>query len=301
MWSRKVLILMGTIITCITLLIVGLTLAIVKSQRSSSDDLIVDGLPANNPMKEPWIWPLPQTWQRGNKTIQIHEDVCFDFNNRNVILTEGVQRYRKLFFLKEDHPMIPFNWSATEGSVTGQVRLISVDVENTSETLDIDTDQSYSLVISTIHTKSVSIKAKTVYGALYALETLSQLVRWSSTHRVFVIPNVPWNITDSPKYKHRGLLLDTSRHYYAINDLYKVIDTMSWNKMNVFHWHLLDATSFPYVSRAYPQLAAKGAYSPAHQYTTSQILDLVQYAKQRGVRVLPELEAPGHSTSWAYG
>ncbi|CAF3592752.1 unnamed protein product [Adineta steineri] len=71
--------------------------------------------------------------------------------------------------------------------------------------------------------------------------------------------------------------------------------------MNVLHWHFIDATSFPYVSKAYPQLAAKGAYSPAHQYTADHIRNLVQYAKERGVRVIPELEAPGHSTSWAYG
>ncbi|CAF1358980.1 unnamed protein product [Adineta ricciae] len=76
---------------------------------------------------------------------------------------------------------------------------------------------------------------------------------------------------------------------------------MSWNKMNVFHWHFLDATSFPYASQAYPQLANKGAYSSAHQYTNDDIRNLVQYAKERGVRVIPELEAPGHSTSWAYG
>jgi hexosaminidase len=147
----------------------------------------------------------------------------------------------------------------------------------------------------------VTIKANTVYGALYAIETFSQIVQWSPDHHAFVIPNAPWNITDYPKYKHRGLLLDTSRYYYDVKDIYKVIDTMSWNKMNILHWHFIDATSFPYVSKAYPQLADKGSYSPAHRYTADNIRNLVQYAKERGVRVMPEVEAPGHSTSWAYG
>jgi hexosaminidase len=71
--------------------------------------------------------------------------------------------------------------------------------------------------------------------------------------------------------------------------------------MNVLHWHLIDATSFPYKSKAYPQLAEKGAYSPAHQYDDNTIKSIVQYAKERGIRVIPELEAPGHSTSWGYG
>jgi hexosaminidase len=76
---------------------------------------------------------------------------------------------------------------------------------------------------------------------------------------------------------------------------------MSWNKMNVLHWHFIDSTSFPYVSKAYPQLAEKGAYSPAHTYDDKTIKAIVQYAKERGVRVMPEVEAPGHSTAWAYG
>jgi hypothetical protein len=71
--------------------------------------------------------------------------------------------------------------------------------------------------------------------------------------------------------------------------------------MNVLHWHLIDSPAFPYKSKAYPQLAEKGAYSPAHQYDAKTINAIVQYAKERGVRVIPELEAPGHSTSWGYG
>lgn len=76
---------------------------------------------------------------------------------------------------------------------------------------------------------------------------------------------------------------------------------MAWNKMNVFHWHLLDSTSFPYVSKAYPELAEKGSYSPVHQYNATFITALIKYAKERGIRVMPEIEAPGHSTAWAFG
>lgn len=76
---------------------------------------------------------------------------------------------------------------------------------------------------------------------------------------------------------------------------------MSWNKMNVFHWHLLDSTAFPYVSKKFPELAEKGSYSPVHQYDEKFIKEFVEYAKERGIRVMPEIEAPGHSTSWAYG
>lgn len=279
----------------------GVVIAAVESYSELNQASALYGLPANNPVKQPWIWPLPQIWQRGNKTIEISENIRFDLRSQSSILSKGVERYRRLIFLKEVHPMIPYNWSTTASSLTSVVSTINIQVEDTSEELSVNTDESYCLVIPTSRCGKVTIKAQTVYGALYAIETLSQIVQWSPAHNVFVIPNAPWNITDYPKYKHRGLLLDTSRHYYDTKDIYKVIDTMSWNKMNILHWHFLDATAFPYVSKAYPQLAEKGAYSPSHQYTADNIRNLVQYAKERGVRVMPEIEAPGHSTSWAYG
>lgn len=261
----------------------------------------VNGLPANNPVRQPWIWPLPQTWQRGEATVEMSESIQFNYDSRSSILTNGVQRYQKLIFLKEVYPMIPYNWSTTAALVTSILNTINIQVEDVSERLDMETDESYSLIIPATDCGDVTIKAKTVFGALHAMETLSQIVQRSPNHDAFLIPNAPWNIVDYPTYKHRGLLLDTSRHYYDVNDIYKVIDTMSWNKMNILHWHFLDATSFPYVSKAYPQLAEKGAYSPRHQYTAGDIRQLIQYAKERGVRVMPEVEAPGHSTSWAYG
>ena len=282
-------------------LIAGIALAAVDSGHALNQKNAIYGLPANNPIKQPWIWPLPQIWQHGEKTIEMPENVHFDFNSHSSILNQGVERYRKLIFLKEVFPMIPYNWSTTASSITAVVSTVHIQVEDASEELGMETDASYRLVIPATSCRKVTIRAKTIYGALYAIETLSQIVHWSPDHRVFAIPNAPWNITDYPKYKHRGLLLDTSRHYYDIKDIYKVIDTMSWNKMNILHWHFIDATAFPYVSKAYPQLADKGAYSPAHQYTADNIRSLVQYAKERGVRVMPEVEAPGHSTSWSYG
>jgi hexosaminidase len=64
---------------------------------------------------------------------------------------------------------------------------------------------------------------------------------------------------------------------------------------------MLDSTSFPYQSKAYPQLSEKGAYSPKHVYSPGAIKEIVQFAKERGVRVIPEVEAPGHATSWGFG
>jgi len=73
---------------------------------------------------------------------------------------------------------------------------------------------------------------------------------------------------------------------------------MSYSKLNVLHWHLVDDESFPYVSEALPQLAAKGAYSPTHTYSAAAVQELIAYARDRGVRVMPEFDTPGHTQSW---
>ncbi|KAG4075415.1 hypothetical protein HA402_015068 [Bradysia odoriphaga] len=261
--------------------------------------VVASQLPANNPITEPWIWPLPQEWQRANTTVRLSSNLNFSFTGQSEILQSAIDRYRNLIYLKDDYPMIPYNWSTTGSEVISTLETIEVHIRDWSEELDMDTDESYTLTIPVA--SNTIINATTVFGALRAFETISQMVQWSEVHNSFLVPNAPWRITDFPKYKHRGLLLDTSRHYYRPRDMFKIIDTMSWNKMNVFHWHMLDSTAFPYASRAYPELAEKGSYSPAHQYDEKFIRDFVKYAKERGVRVMPEIEAPGHSTSWAYG
>jgi hypothetical protein len=97
-----------------------------------------------------------------------------------------------------------------------------------------DTDESYSLDIES--PDNIILSAATVYGTLRGLETLSQLVVFDFDKEQFLIPATPIAISDSPRYKHRGLLLDTSRHYQPISSLKKTIDALSYAKFNVLHW-----------------------------------------------------------------
>lgn len=100
---------------------------------------------------------------------------------------------------------------------------------------------------------------------------------------------------------HRGLLLDTSRHFIPVDDILLILDGMSYNKLNVFHWHIVDDNSFPYESNVFPKLSLKGSYHPTMIYSASNIRKIIDYARIRGIRVIPEFDTPAHTTSWGQG
>lgn len=108
-------------------------------------------------------------------------------------------------------------------------------------------------------------------------------------------------IYDEPRFAHRGIMLDSSRHYIPVPLLKKHLDAVLYNKMNVFHWHIVDDQSFPYESSTFPRLSQAGAYSPRHIYTQRNVRDIIEFARVRGIRVIPEFDSPGHTYSWGLG
>ncbi|KAK4410991.1 Beta-hexosaminidase 2 [Sesamum angolense] len=94
-------------------------------------------------------------------------------------------------------------------------------------------------------------------------------------------------------------MLDTSRNYYGVEDLLRLIRTISMNKLNVFHWHITDSHSFPLVVPSEPEMAAKGAYGEDMKYTAADVKRVVEYGMEHGVRVVPEIDMPAHTGSWA--
>ena len=154
--------------------------------------------------------------------------------------------------------------------------------------LDGETDESYSLSLAS---GAGTLAAQTVYGAMHGLETFAQLVNRSSSP--WTLP--PVSITDAPRFAFRGFLHDSARHYLSLPVLKQLIDALAASKFNVLHWHFTDDQSCPYVSKALPKLSA-GAFGglTSHMYRPEDVADIISYAAARGVRVVPEVDTPGH-------
>ncbi|ELU06264.1 hypothetical protein CAPTEDRAFT_115968 [Capitella teleta] len=178
----------------------------------------------------------------------------------------------------------------------------SVSVEITQECKHVESyphiemDESYELEVSS---SGAFIHANETWGAMRGMETLSQLV-YPVHHRQLRI-NLT-RIADNPLFPHRGILLDTARHFISKETIIQLLESMAMNKMNVFHWHIVDEQSFPYQSAVFPALSDRGAYDPVTKiYTASDIREIIHEARLRGIRVIPEFDTPGHTRSWGLG
>lgn len=168
-----------------------------------------------------------------------------------------------------------------------------IDCDGAGERVQgIDEDESYTL---TSGNGSLTLHAATTVGVIRGLETVLQLVDGDAQH--YFIPNV--SITDTPRFKWRGLLVDVSRHFEPVSEIERTLNGMSAVKLNVLHWHLSDDQGIRVESKRYPKL--QGVGSDSLYYTQAQIREVVAYARDRGIRVVPEFDMPGHSSAWFVG
>lgn len=156
----------------------------------------------------------------------------------------------------------------------------------------LNEDESYSLEITD---KQARLVAPTVVGALRGLETLLQLLQ--GDREGYYLPGI--RIHDQPRFPWRGLLIDVARHYQPPEVLRRNLDAMAAVKLNVFHWHLTEDQGFRVESKKFPKLHSMG--SDGLYYTQDQVREIIAYAADRGIRVMPEFDIPGHSTSWLVG
>lgn len=152
----------------------------------------------------------------------------------------------------------------------------------------IHDDESYSLDVKE---NDVVIKANYDVGAMRGLQTLLQLTNFDENGYFFSGAT----INDSPRFVWRGLMIDAARHFQPVDVIKRNLDAMASVKMNVFHWHLCDDQGFRVESKVFPKLHEIGG--DGIYYTQEQIKDVVKYASNLGIRVVPEFDIPGHATA----
>ncbi|RZJ53612.1 MAG: beta-N-acetylhexosaminidase [Flavobacterium sp.] len=149
-------------------------------------------------------------------------------------------------------------------------------------------DESYHLDIKQ---NQITINATSDLGALHGLETLLQMLQ--NTNNSFYFPTS--NISDFPRFTWRGLMIDASRHFQPVDVIKRNIDALAATKMNVFHWHLVDDQGWRIEMKKHPkliELASDGLY-----YTQEEIKNIVKYADERGILIVPEIDVPGHGSA----
>lgn len=176
--------------------------------------------------------------------------------------------------------------------LSNTVKLVRVNVGSLDTELQQGVNESYTLSVSA-DKPEIEINAPAVWGALHAFTTLQQIVLWEDNS--FIIEQ-PVEIKDEPLYTHRGLLLDSGRNFLSIPALKRQLDAMALCKMNLLHWHLGDSQSWPIEIESYPEMT-KDAYSKRETYSAEDVKELIKYAKERGIRVMPEVDLPGHSAA----
>jgi hexosaminidase len=255
---------------CATL-VIGLAVLVGSAESSAQE------LPLN-------LMPVPASVQRGSRSLRIDGSFSVALTGYSEArLERGVQRFLRQL---SRETAIPFSNKTSKGTLTIRTEHASKDVQEQGE------DEGYALEISA---EGAKLSAATPLGTLHGLQTFLQLVE--VTPEGFAAPEV--KIQDKPRFAWRGLMIDVSRHFVPLEVLRRNLDGMEAVKMNVFHWHLSENQGFRAESKKFPKLHALG--SDGLYYTQDEIRELIGYARDRGIRVVPEFDMPGHSTAWFVG
>ena len=232
------------------------------------------------------LMPMPQHMTQGQGELKI--DSTF------TVVLEGykdarLESARKRFIDTLSHQTgIPLHDDATSNKPT-----LVVKASGPSDAVQrLGEQESYHLEVTS--TDAV-IGASNALGAMHGLQTFLQLVTISPDG--FIAPSI--TIDDAPRFPWRGLMIDTGRHFQPMDVIKRNLDGMEAVKMNVFHWHLSEDQGFRAESKIFPLLTEKG--SDGLFYTQSEMREIIAYARDRGIRVVPEFDMPCHTTSWFVG
>ena len=229
------------------------------------------------------LMPWPQNISENNTAFKINETLTVSISgedSKKRVTNASVQFLRRL--ANRTGVFINTGFPVKDKKASIEIRFDAVS------NLTISSNETYSLEVKE---NNILINATTDVGALRGLETLLQLVNFNKEGYYFegVI------INDAPRFVWRGLMIDAARHFQPISVLKRNLDAMASVKLNVFHWHLTDDQGFRVESKAFPRLhklASDGLF-----YTQDQVREVVAYASNLGIRVIPEFDVPGHASA----
>lgn len=234
------------------------------------------------------LMPYPQNVELGQGKVTLDKSFSIYIKGYDSPRVQfNAKRTMDRLYRQTGLPML--NWHAeSEKDAT-----LVIDIRNApkSEVQDINSDESYQLES---RNGQIIIRSERPYGAFHGLETLLQLVTTDATG--YFVPAV--SIQDEPRFPWRGVSYDTSRHFIELDVILRQLDAMASAKMNVFHWHIWDDQAIRIQLDNYQKLwqdTADGDY-----YTKDEIRYVVNYARNLGIRVIPEISLPGHASAVAH-
>jgi len=238
--------------------------------------------------QSPNLMPVPATMQLGSGQLLIGPTFSVSITGTHEArLDQAVGIF--LAQLGRQIGMPPIDMQVANSA---NATLVIQAASETKAVQELGEDESYGLEISQAGAR---LSAPSALGIMHGLQTFLQLVE--TTNEGFAVPAI--SIEDSPRFAWRGLMIDVSRHFIPLDVLRRNLDGMAAVKLNVFHWHLSDNQGFRVESRKFPKLQEMG--SDGLFYTQNEVRDLIAYARERGIRVVPEFDMPGHSTAWFVG
>ena len=249
------------------------------------------GQPVKNSIDMYAILPFPQ-----NLAVQ---DGRFILNeNTTLILKKNIEKLKSSSVTFRESIQNKLGFELRIDSNT-KSNFISLDID-----AGLESEEAYNL---TITEKEIVLVGGSEKGVFNGLQSLRQLLNIDGFEKgkIFdpiAIPCV--QIKDTPRYAWRGIMVDESRHFFGKEKIKQLLELMALQKLNKFHWHLTDAPGWRIEIKKYPKLATiggKGTHSdpnaPAQFYTQEEIKEIVAYAAQRNIEVIPEIDMPGHASA----
>jgi len=234
------------------------------------------------------LMPMPAKVQLGEGRLSINTSFSVAIaGHKETRLTNAVEFF--LGQLRRQIGMPPIDMK----EIDSPTATLTIRCEGGSkEVQQLGEDESYRLEITNT---GAQLNAATTLAVMRGLQTFLQLVQTSAEG--FAVPAV--SIYDSPRFPWRGLMIDVGRHFIPLDVLKRNLDGMAAVKLNVFHWHLSENQGFRVESKKFPKLQEMG--SDGLYYSQAEVRELIAYAYDRGIRVVPEFDMPGHSTAWFVG